>query len=71
MKCSKCLYDWISRKQNPKSCPRCKTRLDISTPLPPKLSGSNSITSLNSSDNQKQTEEAGDLFMLKEDDEDD
>jgi primosomal protein N' len=28
MKCKYCLYEWISRKSNPKSCPSCKRRLD-------------------------------------------
>jgi len=28
MKCVKCGYEWESRKENPKSCPRCKARLD-------------------------------------------
>ncbi len=28
MKCFKCQYDWSSRVNTPKSCPRCKTRLD-------------------------------------------
>ena len=27
--CKKCNYKWTSRKANPKSCPRCKTRLDM------------------------------------------
>ena len=26
--CGKCEYEWISRVDNPKACPRCKTRLD-------------------------------------------
>lgn len=29
MICPKCSYEWITRKDVPKSCPRCKTRLDI------------------------------------------
>lgn len=28
MKCKKCGYEWQSRLENPKECPRCKTRLD-------------------------------------------
>lgn len=28
VECSKCGYDWIPRKEKPKACPRCKTRLD-------------------------------------------
>jgi predicted Zn-ribbon and HTH transcriptional regulator len=28
MKCEKCSYDWTPRKETPKECPRCKTRLD-------------------------------------------
>lgn len=28
MKCEKCDYEWTSRKEQPKACPRCKTRLD-------------------------------------------
>ena len=24
--CQKCGYEWESRKENPKSCPECKTR---------------------------------------------
>ena len=28
MKCEKCGYEWESRKNDPKSCPRCKARLD-------------------------------------------
>ena len=28
MKCNKCEYEWESRIDNPKACPRCKTRLD-------------------------------------------
>ncbi len=30
MRCFKCNYDWESRKESPKACPRCKTRLDYS-----------------------------------------
>ena len=26
--CSYCGYEWESRKEKPKSCPRCKRRLD-------------------------------------------
>ncbi|MEK6947515.1 MAG: hypothetical protein AABX32_07965 [Nanoarchaeota archaeon] len=26
--CEFCTYRWISRVQNPKSCPRCKRRFD-------------------------------------------
>ena len=29
MKCPYCNYEWLSRKSNPKACPRCKRRLDI------------------------------------------
>ena len=29
MRCNKCGYEWEARKDNPKECPRCKTRLDI------------------------------------------
>ena len=29
MKCKKCRYKWIPRKSKPKSCPKCKARLDI------------------------------------------
>jgi len=29
MECNKCEYEWESRVQNPKACPRCKTRLDF------------------------------------------
>lgn len=25
----KCGYVWIPRKENPKACPKCKTRLDV------------------------------------------
>ncbi len=32
MKCQKCTYTWEPRKDNPKECPRCKTRLDY-TPV--------------------------------------
>jgi predicted Zn-ribbon and HTH transcriptional regulator len=28
MKCKKCSYEWKSKKENPKACPRCKARLD-------------------------------------------
>jgi hypothetical protein len=28
MKCKKCNYQWIARKENPKACPRCKNRID-------------------------------------------
>jgi len=28
MKCSKCGYEWIPRKDTPVSCPRCKRRMD-------------------------------------------
>ncbi len=28
MNCPKCQYGWQSRVQEPKACPRCKTRLD-------------------------------------------
>jgi len=27
-KCSYCEYEWVSRKENPKECPRCKRRMD-------------------------------------------
>jgi len=27
-KCYKCGYEWETRTENPKACPRCKTRLD-------------------------------------------
>ena len=27
--CCKCDYEWKPRIKNPKSCPRCKTRLDF------------------------------------------
>jgi len=26
--CEKCNYEWISRVETPKSCPRCKYRFD-------------------------------------------
>ena len=28
VQCDKCGYGWIPRKKKPKSCPRCKSRLD-------------------------------------------
>jgi len=28
MLCQKCSYQWAPRKETPKECPRCKTRLD-------------------------------------------
>lgn len=28
VKCFKCNYEWKSRKQEPKACPKCKNRLD-------------------------------------------
>jgi len=28
MNCPKCEYKWESRIDEPKACPRCKTRLD-------------------------------------------
>ncbi len=28
VQCPKCKYGWIPRKEKPKACPRCKTRLD-------------------------------------------
>ena len=28
MLCDKCDYEWETRVENPKSCPRCKYRLD-------------------------------------------
>tara|TARA_Y100000034_G_C6843787_1_gene382042 strand:+ start:64 stop:225 length:162 start_codon:yes stop_codon:yes gene_type:complete len=28
MKCPKCEYEWSTRKDKPKECPRCKNRLD-------------------------------------------
>jgi len=28
MKCPDCGYEWKPRVENPKSCPRCKRRLD-------------------------------------------
>lgn len=33
MKCQKCEYKWESRVEDPKSCPRCKTRLDYKNSL--------------------------------------
>ena len=27
-KCIKCEYEWEARVEEPKACPRCKTRLD-------------------------------------------
>lgn len=29
MKCPRCKYEWVTRTDNPKACPRCKGRLDI------------------------------------------
>lgn len=29
MKCFRCSYDWLTRIEQPKACPRCKTRLDF------------------------------------------
>jgi len=29
MKCLKCKTEWEQRKENPKSCPACKVRLDV------------------------------------------
>ena len=29
MKCDKCGYEWDGRVPHPKSCPRCKARLDL------------------------------------------
>lgn len=31
MRCVKCGYEWAPRKPDPKSCPRCKSRLDYKT----------------------------------------
>lgn len=28
MKCNKCGYEWASRIEEPKACPRCKRRFD-------------------------------------------
>ena len=28
MKCETCKYEWQSRIENPKACPRCKRRFD-------------------------------------------
>lgn len=28
-KCYKCKYIWEARIEKPKSCPKCKTRLDV------------------------------------------
>jgi len=28
-RCGRCEYEWESKKENPKECPRCKARLDI------------------------------------------
>ena len=35
MECFKCRYLWESRLAEPKSCPRCKTRLDYGKALEP------------------------------------
>ena len=32
IKCAKCGYAWEPRKEAPKACPRCKTRLDAPPP---------------------------------------
>lgn len=29
MKCWKCEYEWEAKIENPKACPRCKSRQDI------------------------------------------
>lgn len=29
MKCGKCEYEWDKRAEEPKACPRCKSRLDM------------------------------------------
>lgn len=34
IQCNRCSYTWESRVENPKACPRCKTRLDF---IPRKL----------------------------------
>ena len=28
MNCTKCSYEWETRTESPKECPRCKSRLD-------------------------------------------
>lgn len=28
MKCPKCSYNWETKAENPKKCPRCQARLD-------------------------------------------
>ena len=33
MKCVKCGYEWDSRVQAPKACPRCKSRQDTKESL--------------------------------------
>jgi predicted Zn-ribbon and HTH transcriptional regulator len=29
--CTKCGYEWTPRTENPKACPRCKSRMDWKT----------------------------------------
>lgn len=31
MICNTCQYEWMSRVENPKACPRCKRRFDYMT----------------------------------------
>ena len=38
--CCKCNYEWKPRVKNPKSCPRCKARLDLK-PINNKLNKQN------------------------------
>ena len=32
MKCAKCGYEWESRKENPRCCPRCKRHIKYDKP---------------------------------------
>jgi len=39
MLCDKCSYQWAPRKETPKECPRCKTRLDYKQQITPVIIG--------------------------------
>lgn len=36
-RCKKCGYEWMSRKDNPKTCPECKARLGTHKKLEDKV----------------------------------
>ena len=43
MKCNRCQYEWETRTDKPKNCPRCKQRLEDANTITIKLNGERTV----------------------------